>query len=76
MRQVRCIKCERANKSFYFNDGVGRGEKIQKLLIFTTIFTTIWGERKYKNFIFTIYFFLGGGGGGGWRKEKERDGEN
>ena len=41
--------------------------KIQKLRIFTTIL----GERKYKNFIFTtISFFVWGGGGG--RKEKDR----
>ena len=30
-----------------------------------------FGERKYKNFIFTTIVFLGGGGGGGEEKEEK-----
>ena len=60
MRQVRCIiKCEWANKT-YFNGGGGGGEENTK----TTYIHDQFGERKYKNFIFTTIVFLGGGGGG------------
>ena len=68
MRQVRCIiKCEWANKNLYFNDGGGgEGEENTK----TTYIHDHFGERKYKNFIFTIILFLGEGGGG---KKKKRN---
>ena len=65
MRQVRCIiKCEWANRNLYFNDG--GGEENTK----TTYIHDHFGERKYKNLIFTIIFFLGGGGGGGKEEKK------
>ena len=42
----------------YFNDG-GEGEKIQKLLIFTTIL----GRENTKALLSRPFFFFGGGGG-------------
>ena len=44
----------------------GGGEENTK----TTYIHDHFGERKYKNFIFTIIFFFGGGGGGEEKEEK------
>ena len=46
-------------KTYILRTGGGGGEENTK----TTYIHDHFGERKYKNFIFTIIFFLGGGGG-------------
>ena len=45
-------------KTYIVTTGGGGGEENTK----TTYIHDHFGERKYKNFIFTIIFFLGGGG--------------
>ena len=55
------IKCEWANKNLHFNDGGGGGGGGGEENTKTTYIHDHFGERKYKNLIFTIIIFLGGG---------------
>ena len=68
---IKIKTCDKYDASSSVNEQIktyilttGGGEENTK----TTYIHDHFGERKYKNFIFTTIVFLGGGGGGGRKR--------